>query len=383
MKLSEAKESCACIYRLSFPDGKIYVGQTKNFGERMRLYRKKAGAKDLHSINGVIAKFGIKNVDVDIICRIGGLSEIEERLCLNVLEIHYIKELGSLMPDGYNLSLGGEIFGLSPEMFSLSSDEVLNYYKGGSKPVLEYDTSGAFVREYKSISECAYFLGVKEDTVRVYLTKSKFLHGKHLLRKKRGSEIPLNVSVQDVELVRKIKKVYIKKEIEVEKEKKVYKEVIVERPKYERTAPCVLYDINGDLIGVYKHKSDAERVAGFRSTVPYGRYRNGYILFREGESVPEKIEPMEEMLGYILGDYYKPLDQCEKRPPVVVCKRNVEHRKIKVVQTVNQYNLGGVLIAEHASVRDASRDTGIPYSGIYACVMGKTAKSHGFIWEFA
>lgn len=35
MKLSEVKDSSACIYKLTFPDGKSYVGQTKDLRSRV------------------------------------------------------------------------------------------------------------------------------------------------------------------------------------------------------------------------------------------------------------------------------------------------------------------------------------------------------------
>ena len=38
MKIRDVKESVACIYKLTFPDGKIYIGQTKDLKNRMRLY---------------------------------------------------------------------------------------------------------------------------------------------------------------------------------------------------------------------------------------------------------------------------------------------------------------------------------------------------------
>lgn len=387
MKIRDIKESVACIYKLTFPDGKIYIGQTKDLKKRMQLYlfcndRKATG------VTSIIRSFGIDSVDVEVLCRITGMNEVDERLCLNILEIHYISEMNSLEPNGYNTSLGGEIFGIPNEVLAMSSDEVKNYYRGGCKPVLEYDASGKFVREYKSIADCAYQLGVKDDTVRLYLTKNKMLHGKHILRKKRGMDIPQEISVADVETVTKVKKVYVTKEVEKEVEKKVYKEVVVEKPKIERVSPCVLYDSDGELVGEYKHKSEAERAAGFQSTVPYGRYRNGYILFRRGLNVQTKIEPMEEMSKYILEDYYVPLCDCQLRTkPVSLVgvkhrsTRKGRHSIIYNNSPIAQFTLDGELVAEYDSTRDASEATGIPYSGIYACVNGKTKKSNGFVWK--
>lgn len=39
MKFEEAnKLKCACVYKLTYPDGKCYIGQTKCLGNRVRLY---------------------------------------------------------------------------------------------------------------------------------------------------------------------------------------------------------------------------------------------------------------------------------------------------------------------------------------------------------
>ena len=46
-----------------------------------------------------------------------------------------------------------------------------------------------------------------------------------------------------------------------------------------------------------------------------------------------------------------------------------------------QRNLDGNIVTEYDDIRDASKATGTPYSGIYACVNGKTRKSKGFVWK--
>ena len=148
MKIRDIEESVACIYKLTFPDGKIYVGQTKDLKKRMQLYLF-CNDRKATSVTSIIRSFGIDSVDVDVLCRITGMNEVDERLCLNILEIHYISEVNSLEPNGYNTSLGGEIFGIPNEVLAMSSDEVNNYYRGGCKPVLEYDSSCLFVRRHQ------------------------------------------------------------------------------------------------------------------------------------------------------------------------------------------------------------------------------------------
>lgn len=46
---------------------------------------------------------------------------------------------------------------------------------------------------------------------------------------------------------------------------------------------------------------------------------------------------------------------------------------------IAQMSLDGKVVAEYDNIRDAAKATGIPYSGIYAFVNGKTKKSKGFV----
>ena len=127
MKLSEVKENSACIYKLTFPDGKSYVGQTKDLCDRVKLYIRNYEQGKQTGVHRIISEFGLDEIEIEVLCRIVNLPEVEERLCLNILEIHYIKELGTLSPNGYNTSYGGEIFGIQPELFAYGSDAVKNY----------------------------------------------------------------------------------------------------------------------------------------------------------------------------------------------------------------------------------------------------------------
>ena len=48
---------------------------------------------------------------------------------------------------------------------------------------------------------------------------------------------------------------------------------------------------------------------------------------------------------------------------------------------IAQMCLDGKVVEEYDNIRDSEKSTGIPYSGIYACVNGKTRKSKGFVWK--
>ncbi|MEN6292457.1 MAG: NUMOD3 domain-containing DNA-binding protein [Methanobacterium sp.] len=83
------------IYKVTnLINGKVYVGQSvKNdkwyFGSGTYIKR-------------AIEKYGLKNFKREIVC------ECNDREELNELEIHYIKELNCKIPNGYNISDGGD-----------------------------------------------------------------------------------------------------------------------------------------------------------------------------------------------------------------------------------------------------------------------------------
>lgn len=59
------------------------------------------------------------------------------------------------------------------------------------------------------------------------------------------------------------------------------------------------------------------------------------------------------------------------------------YSKLKLSFPVEQVRLNGDSVCVYGSIRDAADATGIPYSQIYACVMGKTRRCHGYIWRKA
>lgn len=151
-----SKRQFGLCLQVDVPRWKSYVGQTKDLYSRVQLYIHNYEQGKQTGVHRIISEFGLDEIEIEVLCRIVNLPEVEERLCLNILEIHYIKELGTLSPNGYNTSYGGEIFGIQPELFAYGSAAVKNYYRGNSKAVLRYNLDGSFDKEYASIGEAAY-----------------------------------------------------------------------------------------------------------------------------------------------------------------------------------------------------------------------------------
>jgi len=131
------KRYCEIYKIVNLSNGKIYVGQAvshilnhkryRPYGHqgRFRCHISEAFStkkNQSHYLNNAIRKYGVHDFVVELIecCEI---SNADER------EIHYIKELNSLFPNGYNLKNGGGVFTHSDESKKRLSNGVINYYK--------------------------------------------------------------------------------------------------------------------------------------------------------------------------------------------------------------------------------------------------------------
>jgi len=126
------------IYKIiNISNGKIYVGQAvshilnhkryRPYGHqgRFRCHISEAFSSkknQSHYLNNAIRKYGVNDFVVELIeyCE---TDKADER------EIHYIKELDSLYPNGYNLKNGGNVFTHTDESKKRVSNGVINYFK--------------------------------------------------------------------------------------------------------------------------------------------------------------------------------------------------------------------------------------------------------------
>jgi len=136
--LDEPTERYCEIYKIiNISNGKIYVGQAvshilnhkryRPYGHegRFRCHVSEAFStkkNQSHYLNNAIRKYGITDFAVELIecCEI---ENSDER------ETHYIKEVNSLYPNGYNLKNGGVAFTHTDESKKRVSNGVINYFK--------------------------------------------------------------------------------------------------------------------------------------------------------------------------------------------------------------------------------------------------------------
>ena len=88
-------------YLLNKINGKMYVGQTRQAFKRRIVEHKRDSKKRKIGVDAAIRKYGWENFTAEVI----EVCPVEQ---LNEREMFWIKELNSKVPNGYNLTDGGE-----------------------------------------------------------------------------------------------------------------------------------------------------------------------------------------------------------------------------------------------------------------------------------
>lgn len=150
------KEGCGYIYKYTSPSNEAYIGQTINsLKDRAKDLLTGRGYKKCTIFWKAIQKYGWKNFSVCI------LEEVEVDK-LNEREIYYIKHFNTLVPNGYNLTPGGES-GKCQEVYVYSAQ------------------NGQFIEHYNSITEASNETGVSIETISTIINNSSNRRQSHNL----------------------------------------------------------------------------------------------------------------------------------------------------------------------------------------------------------
>ena len=359
MKFKEiAKKNYACVYCITFKDGKQYVGQTKCMAKRAGLYLRNLEEGKYNSFClRAIKECGIDNTDWAVLCKVSDMHEEDKILCLNILEMKYIKEKNTLYPNGYNRTKGGESLRISSDYLDLLS---CRGFYNGKKRLSLYDLNGIFIREFNSISECAYELGISNKCVSKSVNHrcSTFL-GKYMIREIIGGDFPKKIEPYKVKHVTKTVTDVVHKERVVYKDKVVYVDKLVDREVRVNGKHVLKYDLNGSFVCEYVSITKASESVG-RSKVSIGKVTNGfYFILKDGNDIKTEIGKID-------------IDEVNREPV---------NRKLRNDFCVEQYDNNGNLINTYSGLRDASKKTGIPYPRIWACIFGNSKHAGGFTWK--
>lgn len=107
--MADAILTSGCLYKLTFPNGKAYIGITRRTaGERFKEHCKSARLGKKLAINEAIHKYGSQSVQIETLA-------CADWKYLVVLEVAAIDKFKTKGTGGYNLTTGGEgVIGFSP-----------------------------------------------------------------------------------------------------------------------------------------------------------------------------------------------------------------------------------------------------------------------------
>lgn len=170
------------VYKYTFPDGKIYIGVTKNTIQ----YRKDCGYQHNKPLTNAIRKVGFRNICVDV------LFETEDQMLAFEKEKILIEEQNARNPKfGYNISAGGKNTFEGLHHTEEHKQKMSNLYKGKNwsndaiknmreshkkerKPVCSVSDDGAIIHTYKSLGEAAEDVGgFKSNISRACMNQNK------------------------------------------------------------------------------------------------------------------------------------------------------------------------------------------------------------------
>lgn len=367
MNFEEArKKSFACVYKLTFPNGKSYIGKTKDLGGRMKIYERNYLAKDFTScIGAAFEEYTLNDISIEILAEPKNLSKVDMELILSILEIKYIRKFDTITPNGYNVGIGGEILGIPID--AISTDREIKY-TCGDKAVLCYDLDGNFVQEFDSIEKCAYNFGVSATTVGANLnSRRELFHGKYMLRLKRYGIVPEKILPFKREVVeKKIVNTIVEEKIVVKE-----KTVTIKHP-------VLKYNADGEFCGEYDTATDAALSIG-RKAITKGVLIGGYIFFDyDGGEIKQNIGKITRK-DKRLPKYSEALESMNTTADIAPYRR--EWKNLINDFKVAQYSLDGELLETYGSIKEASYMTDIRYSQIWANVFGRTRKCGGYIFK--
>ena len=337
------------IYKYTFPNGKVYIGQTINPRSRKTQHLcESTGARHI-AFWRAYKKYGtFEYEEIELI-----EESTKEALCekLNTLEQFYIDQYKSTNPKyGYNLTSGGKVFVVNEEGRKHMSEA-----RKDKMPVLQYDLEGNFVKEFESTTAAGKAVGVAATNIwsccKGYTRgkrkkKVQIVNGYTFRFKKDYPDVPPHIELNITTIKKKVLQFTLD-------------------GRFVKEWGCIL-DIQRDL---------GCRESGVRQCC-YGKYRQcaGYMWrFRdEFDDIPDRIEPIRPKT---------------KRPFPKLTEEQVEKGKRilreRYARVVHQFSLSGEYIVTFPSLDDAAIGFGGDGATICNACKHKTSKTaYGYQWRY-
>lgn len=337
------------IYKYTFPNGKVYIGQTIHPRARHIQHLCESTGTCNAAFWRAYKKYG--TVDYSVIERIS--ADSREELCdkLNEAEIHYISHYKSDNSKfGYNLTSGGKVFVVNEEGRKHMSEA-----RTDKLAILQYDLDGNFIAEYESTTEAAKALRAYPGSIwscclgkasGKKAKKAQIVKGFTFRFKRDYPDVPAHIDLN----ISTIKR------------------------------PVLQYALSGKLIREWASVLDAANGIGCQESgirqCCYGGYRqcHGYMWHFKDEYdiIPDSIAPVKPK---------------KKRPFPKLTPEQVEKGK-RIVRERNarpvlQFTFDGDFVAEYPTLDDAAKPFGGDGATICnACKLKSSKSAFGYQWRY-
>lgn len=320
-----AKEKISGIYKItSKHNGKVYIGQSNDIYRRWKSHWKQVAKGDKDYIHNAMRKYGKENFEYEIIERCNQ-DVINER------EIYWIEYFDSYK-NGYNLTTGGE--GVKGKKYSLEEKENMREYAKNnniSKPVLQFDTNGILIKEWRSCSEIGRTTNMLSTNIHDCITHKdgyRLAYGYIWVYKDEYDKLGLNIEPY----LSINKEISYYKIFQINNQNKIVKvwnniyEILDANKKYKKSS--IYASCNDNIKTAYNY---------------VWTYENNYdINF----------------------DY------------------SIKFIKNRTYKTIYQFKKNGVFINKYNSLIEAENLTGIGKTAISQCARHELKTAGGFIWLF-
>lgn len=316
-------ESKYCIYKHTSPNGKSYIGITKNINKRWG--ENGNGYKKQKKFWNAIKKYGWDNFQHEI---------IEDNLTLEqacVGEELYIQIYNSIK-NGYNIYPGGNTPG-----------------ETGNKAVIQLSKNYEVLNYFKSITFCSKELGFNSVTAISNWCNDKELHCGYYWRFESDcSDISIDHKKHDG-----ISLYYEHLDFDPRLEGKEKNKQAIMRANTGRNCKKInQYTINGDYIKTWDSISEAA----------------SYFGMPNDTTIIRAIKKNYNVYGY-RWKYYE--------GDISNIKPNITKNR-----TILQYDKEGNFIKEFINSKEAERETGLKAKSITTVCCGKRKTSGGYIWKY-
>lgn len=156
-----------CIYKITSPSGKIYIGKTVDFSRRVRSYRERCEPKQ-RLLYRSFFKYGFDKHTIEIIeegILTNRLSSEREKYWIAEYKCNQNKWRNGI---GLNLTDGGEgTAGLKHNRSKEVSEKVKQFRIDLSGvPIVQYGLNGDIIKEFKAMRTAASELGISRTTLK-------------------------------------------------------------------------------------------------------------------------------------------------------------------------------------------------------------------------